>query len=479
MERMRGIDAGYLYMETPTVHMHTLKVGVLDPSSVPGGYTFERFKDELGARLHLLPPFRRRIVPVPLGLHHPLWVDDPDFDLDRHVHRVTVGGSGSMRDLDAVVGRIAGEPLPRDRPLWDVTVVEGLAEGRIAAVAKMHHAVADGVASAALLANVSTTSPEDRHASAAPPWTGEPLPTSGELVAGAVRDWFRDLRGLPALLADTARRLGNVAGHRRVADPRPPRPVLDTPRAPFSGAPDARRQFATVALDFDDFRAVRKVTGAAFNDVVMAVIDGAIVRWLGDQGLRLDRPLLAAVPVSADDTGHVRLSGNRVSSLLTSLASDVTDPVERLRRVSAVADQAKVIQQMLGVDMLERWVQFTPPGLFAGVMRLYSRLRLSDRHPPPVNLVISNVPGPREPLYIAGAELLDFFSVGPVLEGMPLNVTAWSYRGRMCFAILASPRTCHDVHALAAALADSLAELVAATGAYGMPRSTQTPSPPT
>ena len=464
MERMRGIDAGYLYMETPTVHMHTLKIGVLDTSNAPGGYSFDRLVDEMRHRLHLLPPFRRRIVPVPLGLHHPLWVEDPRFDIANHIVRTRVPAPGTQEQLDDVVARIAAEQLPRDRPLWTLTVVEGLEGGRVAVVAKMHHAVADGVASAALLANVATTSPTETEVPPGPAWMPDRIPGPFELVVAAVRDWFKDLRHLPALLRDTARRVTSLTRQRKAGDVDAARPILDSPMAPFSGAPDARRVFATIGLPFDDLKAIRQRTGVSFNDVVMAVIDGALVRWMRDQGQRLERPLLAAVPVSADEKGDVRLAGNRLSSLLTSLATNIDDPMERLRRIAASADQAKVVQSTLGPDMLERWVQFTPPGPFGAFMRLYSRLRLADRHSPAVNMVISNVPGPREPLYIAGAELVDFFSVGPVLEGMPLNITAWSYRGRMNFAVLASPRTCTDVRGLAGHLASSLQELSVASG---------------
>ena len=472
MERMRGIDAGYLYMETPTVHMHTLKIGVLDASNAPGGYTFDRFVDELERRLHLLPPFRRRIVPVPLGLHHPLWVEDPKFDIRNHVHRVVAPQPGTQEQLDEIVGRVASQPLRRDRPLWSITMVEGLEGGRIAAVAKMHHAVADGVASAALLANVATSSPDEVNPPPATPWRGERIPTALELIAGAVRDWFSDLAALPALLRDTVERLAELIRKRRSGDINAPKPLVDSPRAPFTGAPDERREFATVGLPFEEIRAIRKVSGASFNDVVMAIIDGALVRWLAEQGHRLDRPLLAAVPVSADEKGNIRLAGNRVSSLLTSLATDIDDPKERLRRISASANEAKVVQRTLGPDMLERWVQYTPPGPFGAFMRLYSKVRLADRHAPAVNMVISNVPGPREPLYIAGAELVDFFSVGPLLEGMPLNITAWSYGSRMNFGILASPRTCKDVRRIPQHLEDSLAELSAAVGATASPPAT-------
>ena len=462
MERMRGIDAGYLYMETPTVHMHTLKIGVLDTSEAPGGYRFERLVEEMERRLHLLPPFRRRIVAVPLGLHHPMWIEDPGFAIDNHIARERLPSPGTQEQLDDAVARIAGEPLRRDRPLWTLTVLEGLEGDRVAVVAKMHHAVADGVASVAMLANVATTTPELLDPPPAPDWHAERIPSAAELLRGAVRDWFRDLANFPSLLVDTVLRGAALAQKRKSGDIDAARPIVDAPRAPFSGAPDADRVFATIGLPFDELKAIRTTTGVSFNDVVMAVIDGAMVRWMKDQGHTMQRPLLAAVPVSADEKGTIRLSGNRLSSLLTSLATNVDDPQERLRRIAAAADQAKKVQSTLGADLMERWVQFTPPGPFGVFMRLYSRLQLADRQPPAVNMVISNVPGPREPLYIAGAKLVDFFSVGPVLEGMPLNITAWSYRDRMNFAILASPRTCTDIRSLAGYLKNSLDELAAA-----------------
>ena len=464
MERMRGIDAGYLYMETPTVHMHTLKIGVLDPSTAPEGYTFDTLLSELGRRLHLLPPFRRRIVTVPLGLHHPMWIEDPAFRLENHVRRVTLSAPGTMAQLDDLVGRIAGVALRRDRPLWDMTVVEGLAGDRIAVVAKVHHSVADGVASAALLANVMDMAHDETNPPPAPAWKADPIPTPTQLIVDALRDRVRDLADLGPLLRDTVTRLRTLATQRRSGAVQSPRPLIDTPRAPFGGSPDARRVFATIALPFADFRRIRTATGVAFNDVVLAVVDGAVIRWLEAQGHRLDQPLMVAVPVSADEEGGVRLSGNRVSSLLTALATNLDDPLERLRAIADVTAQAKIVQRTLGADMLERWVQFTPPGPFGAFMRLYSRLNLADRHAPPVNLVVSNVPGPREPVSIAGATLTDFFSVGPVLDGIPLNITAWSYRDRLSFSVIASPRTCHDVRGLASNLADSLDELLEATG---------------
>jgi len=465
VERLPGIDAGYLYMETPTLLMHTLKVAILRPGD---DYSATALRDALAARLHLLPPFRRRLVDVPLRLHHPVWVDDADIDLDAHVHRLRVPAPGGMRELEGLIGDIAGAPLDRRRPLWEVWVCEGMADGRLGVVTKMHHALADGVASSALLANVMDAVPAGPvmadPAPASEPWRGEPTPRRWRLLREGVRDWGRQLTTLPALLVHTGRRVGEVARVRKGLPVRPPRPILDAPRTSFNGAITARRSFATARLPLADFRAVQVTFGVSLNDVVLAVAAGALRSWLAARDELPARSLLAAVPLAVPGGGEVRLSGNRVSSLLTSLCTDVADPVDRLRAISAVTGTTKAVQEALGADMMERWVQFTPPAAMAGFMRAYSRLRGADRHRPPVNVVVSNVPGPRQPVSIGGAQLAEIYSVGPILEGIGLNLTVWSYVGEMAFSALACPDTLPDLHGIVDRLAPALGELLVAAG---------------
>ena len=225
MERLSGLDASFLYTESPTVHLHTLKIGVIDPASAPGGYDFERFVDVLEERLHLLPPFRRRVVRVPLGLQHPVWIEDADFDIRRHVRRVRAPAPGSSRELDACIAEVASTPLPRNRPLWEICVVEGLADGRVGFVAKLHHAAADGVAAARLLANVMTPSAESSDAVPDPApnsWRGEPVPGRRRLLLDAVVDLARLAIALPGLLIRTLRRLPGVLRVRRQTTDHPP-----------------------------------------------------------------------------------------------------------------------------------------------------------------------------------------------------------------------------------------------------------------
>ena len=462
MQRLPGVDAGFLYMETPTLHMHTLKVALVDVTDVPGGYSFERLQDELVARLHLLPPFRRRVVKVPFQLNHPVWVEDRDVDADRHVVRNRVPAPGGMAELEDLIGEIASTPLDRSVPLWEMHVCEGLADGRVAVVTKMHHAMADGVAANALLANITDLSPEVPPPAPAK-WQPEPTPAAGELTRSALLDAIRQIALVPGLVLRTLRSLIAVVRHKRGSDVSTPRPILDTPRTSFNGAITARRSFATASLPIEDFKRVRKATGVTLNDVVLAVVAGSLRDWMDSRGEHPSGPLVAGVPVSTDAPGGPpRLGGNRVSNLFTSLCTDLDDPVERLHAISRTTAEAKVVQRTLGLEMLQDWVQFTPPAPFTAFMRLYSRLRAADLHPAPFNVVVSNVPGPPVPVWIAGAQLTDLFSVGPILQGIGLNVTVWSYLDRMNFSLLACPDTLPDLRPVAVGLGASLDTLLAA-----------------
>jgi WS/DGAT/MGAT family acyltransferase len=455
---MAGVDAGFLYMETPAMHMHTLKVALIEP---PADFDLALLATELLARLHLLPPLQRRVLPVPLQLNHPLWIADREIDPARHIVAHRVPAPGTMTELETLIGEIAGSPLARDVPLWELHVCQGLADGRVAVVAKLHHALADGSAANALLGNVTDRpgGPPERHESV-PAVELEATPSKGRLVVDAVRDAIRQLADLPPLLWHTLTALVRLVKYKRHAAVPVPRPIIDTPRASFNGALTPRRSFATCTVPLADIKRVRQEYGVSVNDVVLALVAGALRDWFAARGERPARPLMAAVPVATDDPDAApRLVGNNVSNLFTTLATDVPDPVERLHTISRVTAEAKVIQRMLGSSMLTDWVQFTPPGPFSATMRLYSRLHLAAHHPPPINVVVSNVAGPRSAVTIAGAQLSDLFSVGPILEGIGLNVTAWSYLDRMNFSLLACPDLLPDLAPIVDGLHRALDEL--------------------
>ncbi len=456
---MAGIDALFLYTETPTVHMHTLKIAVLDPT---GGIddSIEGVKHALRARLDLLPRFRRRALGVPLGLHRPVWVEDPDFDIDRHVLSSEVAPPGGPRELDAAVSRIASTPLDRRRPLWEIWLLRGLARGRVAAVGKIHHSLADGAAAAELLARLLRPSPGTPELPRPASWLPEALPSGWRLLGDAVREHGPDLRQLPGLVGRTASGMRALVRRRREMRVAPPRPFLDTPRTSFNRTLTARRCFASTVLSLGDIRGIKGALGVTVNDVLLSLVAGSLRRYLAARGELPDRPLVVEVPVATDLPGEPpRLAGNRVSNVFTGIATDVADPIERTRRIHEVMQAGKELNLMLGAETYREWTDYAPPLLLAWGMRLTSWLRLAERARQPINLVVSCVAGPREPLFWETARLEAIWSVGPLVEGAGLNVTAWSYVDRLYVGVLACPDLIADPHEIAEGLGAALVEL--------------------
>jgi diacylglycerol O-acyltransferase len=367
-----------------------------------------------------------------------------------------------MRDLEVLIGRIASTQLDRRFPLWELHYCEGLAGGRVAVVGKMHHALADGAAANALLGNVT-----DVRSAETPPVSEDVYETTAHvpgrlwLMRRALMDAARQAVLLPALLGRTFRGLRSAAGFRREHGSDVPVPVLHAPRTSFNGALTAARSFATVSLPFTEVKRIRaQHEGVTVNDVVLAVVSGALRRWLAVHGEHPKRSLTAGVPVGADQPGSApRLGGNRVSNMFTTLATDIDDPVQRLRQISRTSTHAKQIQQRMGVELLADWGQFIPPSVFPPLVRAYSRVKAASWHPSAFSVIVSNVPGPREPASIGGARLGDVFSVGPLTDGIGLNVTVWSYVSKLNFSLLACTDLLPDVHVLASYFPDALAEL--------------------
>jgi len=463
---MEGVDAGYLYLETPTMHMHTLKIAIMAPAQP---FEFAHLVEEIVARLAELPPLRRRALPAPFRLHHPLWLTDRLVDPARHVFWHDVPAPGGMRGLEELIGRVAGTPLDRSRPLWEMHVCQPFDDGQVAVITKMHHSLADGVAANALMAGLVDEAGADVRPArerGSPALELEPTPTWFAQLRMALLGSITQIGSLPGLLSRTVRAVTALLRHRRTSSIDVPRPLLDVPRTPFNAALTPHRNFATCTLSVAEIKEVQRANGVTMNDVVLAVVGGAVRRWLLANGELPARPLVAGVPVATDAPGAPpRMGGNRVSNLFTSLATDLDDPRERLLAISRITGESKLIQRTLGPDMLIDWVQFAPPAPLSAAMRLYSRTGAASHHPAPFNLVVSNVRGPGVEVAISGAVLCDLFSVGPILEGIGLNVTAWSYVDRMNFSFLSCPDLVPDLAPLVAELPCALDELRTMKGA--------------
>ena len=466
MERFTGQDASFLYMETPNVHMHTLKVAVIDlPAKIPYADVFDLVRVSMESKLHLVPRLRLRAVEVPGGLHHPMWVNDPNFNIGRHLYRSKIAAPGGQREMDQAIAEIASTQLPRDRPLWETWLLEGLADGGIVLVTKIHHSLADGVASATMLGNVMNLEPDRDDLNALnPAWVPEPLPSRRTLIKDALRDQREQLDTIGPLMQRTVKGGVNVLKnikHRATAVPYP----FVTPRTVFNCALSPRRSFASTSLPLAELKAVKNAAGVTLNDVVLATVSGALDRFFEARGETLSKPLIATVPmaVTAPDDAP-RSAGNRVANLFACLCNDITDPLERLQRIHAMTAQSKEIQQQLGLETMLDWSEAAPAAAYRWILGAYSQSGLSDYVPPPANLIVSNVRGPDHPLYVAGARLRTIYSVGPTLEGIGLNITGWSYCGSLAVALIADAKAIPDPHPITDALRPALDDLMQATG---------------
>ncbi len=467
MERLSGLDASFLYLETRSLHMHVAMTTIFDPSTVPGGYSFTKMQALIASRTHSAPVFRRRLVEVPFRLGHPVWVDDLDFDIDYHVRRAAVPSPGGYLELGDLAGEITGHQLDRSRPLWEIWIVEGLAGGRIGLIAKMHHSTVDGVSGAELLSVLFDLEPDP---AATPPPPERPvdtrIPSGLELMGEAVvARTFRPFEMTLDLLR-TSQRLLNVrrvrnepqhrAAHSKAALP------LSAPRTSFNSALTRRRKVALTAIGLDDVKRLKNATGTTVNDVILAVCTGALRTFLMAGHELPDKPLVAVVPVSVRPEHGAPHGSNQVSSMFVQLPANLHDPIDRLMAIREGTKGAKEEHNALGADLLQNWAEYATPNVFASAARLYSRMRLADRHRPIANLVISNVPGPDFPLYLGGAELVAGFPLGPVMDGMGVNITIMSYRRVLYWGIIACPETMPRVWDLAAAVPVALDELLEA-----------------
>jgi WS/DGAT/MGAT family acyltransferase len=464
MHRLTHADALFLYNETPAQHLHTLKIAIIDPSGNPDGYSFKHEKEKLASRLHRVPPFRWRVVPTPFSLHHPLVVES-DVDLDLHLHRATVSSPGGPRELAELISEIASRPLDRDRPLWELWMVEGLAGGRVACVGKIHHTLADGVASAELLNEFLTHEPGDELAHDAPPWLPEAVPSRGRLVAMGVRDLARFLphavRELAHAVRESRRREAETAA--RHGEP-PPTPGSG-PLTSLNRVLSAQRRFAFTELPLSQAKLVRKAFGTTLNDVVVAVVAAALRRYLERRGEVPSVPLVAVVPVSLHTPEDKGRYGNHSSPMYVALHSEIADAVERLRATQSATGAAKQhLQDTKGAQEPD-WLEVFPPFVSKLVFRRLPTWMMKRGRPPRGNVIISNVPGASEPLYYGRSKVTGFFSMGPLLEGIGLNVTVWSYGDQLAWSFLACRNAVDDIWELVDGVRTSFEELTQAAGA--------------
>ncbi|MEZ5373842.1 MAG: wax ester/triacylglycerol synthase family O-acyltransferase [Microthrixaceae bacterium] len=466
MERLSGIDAAFTYLETPNAHMHVAMTAIFDTDTMPEGYSFEAIKRLIRERMHLVAPFRRRLVTVPFNLNHPIWIEDPDFDLDFHIHRVTAPEPGGRRELADLAARIASVPLDRNKPLWEIWVIEGLKQNRVGVVTKVHHSAIDGASGAEIMTTLYDLAPEGTDIPPPEPHEPEHIPNEWELIGYAMSSRVKRLIDMPALLGRTVGNLSNVVSN-RMSDDSGPRGALPltAPPTPFNSAITPHRRVGFARVPLSGAKEIKEAFGVKVNDVVLAIMSGTLRKYLDDRGDLPDESLVACIPVSVRTDDEKGAANNRVSAMFAHLSTHVEDPTERLRLIADSTKGAKEEHNALGARMMTDWGEYAAPRTFQLASRLYSQIGMANMHRPIHNLVISNVPGPPFPLYFAGAKLVAAYPMGPIMEGAGMNVTVLSYEDNIDVGFMVDRDLTPDVWDLANAVEAAYEELLDAARA--------------
>jgi len=459
-DRLTGLDSSFLHLERDSTHMHVAACSVF-AGSAP---TYDELVEAIESRLHLVPRYRQRLAFVPLGQGRPVWVDDPHFNLRYHVRHTALPRPGGDGELKRLAGRVFSQALDRSRPLWELWLVEGLAGERFAVLSKTHHALVDGVSGVDIATVLFDTSPDPLPV--APPdqeWNARPLPSRAQLLADALleraivptevmRGVRATLRGPRTVTRRAGRALGSVSALAWTG-------LQAAPPSSFNQRIGPHRRFTWVRADLGQFKAIKNALGGTVNDVVLAVVAGALGMYMRLHGEPTEAVALKAmVPVSVRADVERGALGNRVAAMWATLPVGLTDPVERLHAVSEEMVDVKRSGQAVGAEILTTISGFAPPTIMAQAARLQARQRL-------FNLVVTNVPGPQFPLYLLGRELESIYPMVPLAENTALGIAILSYNGRLNFGLVADFDALADLEVLAEELRSSIDELAAAAGA--------------
>ena len=475
MEQLSGLDSAFLYLETPRTPMHIGAIAIYDPSTAPN--SFVRFKDILTfieSRLHLAKSFRRKLANVPLSLDYPYWIDDQDFDLEYHVRHIALPQPGDWRQLCIQAARLHSRPVDLSKPLWEFTVIEGLnnvpgvPKGSYAIVSKIHHAAIDGVSGVDIANAVHSLDPAGVIAGPDRPWIPERTPTSVELLARAqintLNTPLRLARTIGKSLPGIARTIGGLA-----------RGKLHTtfgrvPRTRFNGSVTMNRVVDGRDFSLAEIKEIRtRLPGATVNDVVVAVVGGAMRKYLKSINELPRESLVCMAPISVRAPGEKNTLGNQVSAMTIPIGTHIADPFGRLQFVHEEAENSKALTNAAGARQMAEYSSFMPSTLTGLAARLYVRLGLANRIAPMFNTVITNIPGPPVPLYMNGARLVTQYGLGPVFEGMGIIHPVFSYCGRITISFTSDRSIIPDPEVYADFLQESFDEMKAAAAKKPMP----------
>ena len=462
LEAISGLDATFLYAETPTSPMHIGSVAVLE-----GSLDFEKFKATILSRIHNVPNFRKRLVYVPLSIDYPYWVDDPNFDIEMHVHHIALPKPGDWKSLRKVANQIFSEPLDQSRPLWSFTFVEGLdnipqvPKGSVAIISKVHHVAVDGIGSTNLFSLVFDMSPEARPIPEPKPYKPKTLPNELSIMLKSSLSFIEKPLKFPKLINEALTASFKAGVLTRVQKAKLPTAPFTAPPSPLNGIISAQRRWNTAILSLDRVKALKKIMDTTLNDVVLGICAGALRRYLQEKEKLPLKPLVAMVPVSTRTATENQQKGNQISSMLVQLATNIEDPIERLETIQENTIRGKTYHGAIGAKTLAHMSEAVPFGIANQAARLYSRFHISELHNPVFNVVITNVPGPQFPLYINGHKLLSVMGMAPIIDGMGLIITVFSYNGLLTISPTSDAKTMPDIDKFSRYLRESANELEA------------------
>ena len=465
MEELSGLDASFLYLETPKVPMHIGGVAIIE-----GSLQFDDFRQFIQDRLHTVDKLTQKLVTVPMSLDRPYWVDDPDFDLNQHLHRTALPRPGGWKELRYLASRLFSQQLDRDRPLWEFIFVEGVdsiaqvPKGSVALISKVHHAGFDGKSGADLMTMLYDVSPTPRYVAPAKAKDIAQIPGAVGLMAKSAYNFLARPGKLPGLLWDTGKSTLKAGYLTRSQGLEMPTLPISAPKTRFNDTVDAARVWNSAILDISRVKALRQVVpGATLNDVILAICAGALRRYLLEKNELPNKPLVAMVPVSTRTDQEKNAMGNQVSAMYVELATDLANPIKRLQRIHHNTVVGKLYQDAIDAKSLMGYAELIPFGLAGVAARFYSRAGVAKQHKPFFNVVITNVPGPQIPLYLAGHKLIVNMGTAPIFDGMGLIMPICSYNGTISISPTSAMNLMPDLDIFTRYIRESANELEQAT----------------